>query len=152
MKRLKIYTDGACSGNPGAAGIGIVIKNGDSVLWRFSKSIGKATNNIAEYTAALYALQQALILNARHLTVYTDSELLHRQVKGSYKVRNPTIKYLFDLLMHLINGFDSVDLRYIPREQNKEADKLARKALRTEQAKVIASEVFSGEESPSSKG
>lgn len=152
MEKIEIFTDGACSGNPGEAGVGVVIKKGSDVIWRLSKSIGKGTNNIAEYTAALYALQQALILKARDLVLYTDSELLYKQVMGQYKVRHPSIKYLFDLVQHLITGFDHVDVRYVPREKNKEADKLARRALKTEQAKVVASGVLFGEESPSSKG
>ena len=152
MEKIEIFTDGACSGNPGEAGVGVVIKKGPDVIWRLSKSIGKGTNNIAEYTAALYALQQALILKARDLVLYTDSELLYKQVMGQYKVRHPSIKYLFDLVQHLITGFDHVDVRYVPREKNKEADKLARRALKTEQAKVVASGVLFGEESPSSKG
>lgn len=136
-KRLEIFIDGASRGNPGKAAIGIVLCNGDEVIKNISRFIGVQTNNIAEYTALIYGLQEALILKAKELVVNTDSELLFRQLKGLYKVKNPNIKSLFDQAQHLFSGFDSIELRQIPREKNRGADKLAGKAIK-EQAKVVA--------------
>lgn len=154
-ERVEIYTDGACSGNPGEAGVGVVIKKSGKNCWEFSQSIGLATNNIAEYLAVIYALQQALIIKADEVLVRTDSELLARQCQGKYKVKNPEIKRLFDQVQHLSTGFRSCVFEHIPREQNSEADELSKKAVKKdkkEQAKVVTLKLNFGEESPSSKG
>lgn len=152
-KVLEIYTDGACSGNPGAASIGVVIYENGEKIKEISKAIGDATNNIAEYTALIYALQEALILKADQLNVFTDSELMHRQVTGQYKVKNPNIQLLFDQVQHLLKGFEKVSINHILREKNKEADRLATNAIKNNRVKTVAS-LFDdkGEESPSSEG
>jgi len=152
MKQLKIYTDGACSGNPGEAGVGVVIRQGPNEVWRLSKAIGKATNNIAEYTAVIYALQQALILKADEVILCTDSELFCKQFHGEYRIKNPNIKFLFDLVMHLRAGFRHVEVTHVPRDRNKEADRLAKQAIKAEPAQVVAPLFIFGEESPSSIG
>ena len=128
---LTIYIDGACIGNPGKAGIGIAIYNekGEKIK-EISKSIGIATNNIAEYTAFLFALQEGLLLGCREkLTIYTDSELLYKQVKGEYKIKNDTLKLLLNLGQHLISGYKTFQIEHIKRESNKIADKLASQAV-----------------------
>jgi len=171
---LEIYTDGACSGNPGPAAIGVVIKKNGKVIKEFSRSIGQATNNIAEYTALIYALQEALALKAGHIKIFTDSELLYNQLKGSYKVKNANIKPLFDQVKNLAKGFKKIEMTVVPREQNKDADRLATQAIKKEsapssvklskgktgetstifdeQAKMVAPSFNLGEESPSSGG
>ena len=150
---MEIFIDGACSGNPGRAGIGVVIRSGGEVVKEISKPIGEATNNIAEYSALVYALQEAMIMKARELKVFTDSELLCRQVKGVYKVKNEKLKFLFDQVQCLMNGFERVDISHVRRENNKQADKLATQAVKEKQAKMVAPLFESiGEESPSSKG
>lgn len=136
-KKLEIFIDGASSGNPGRSSIGIVICNGGEVIKNISKFIGEATNNIAEYTALIYGMQEALILKAKELVINTDSELLFRQLKGEYKVKNPGIRSLFEQAEHLFAGFDNIEIKQIPREKNRGADKLAQKAIK-EQAKVVA--------------
>lgn len=136
-KSLEIFIDGACSGNPGKSAVGVIVCSGKETIKNISKFIGEATNNVAEYTALIYGLQEALILKARELTVNTDSELLFRQLRGEYKVKNPNIKQLFAQAEHLLSGFESVQIRQIPREENRGADKLAVKAIK-EQAKVVA--------------
>jgi ribonuclease HI len=151
-KRLDIYTDGACSGNPGMGGIGVVIKDQGKVVKELSQSLDQTTNNLAEYTAVIYALQEALIFRADVVAIHTDSELLFRQVKGEYKVINPNIKPLFEQIRHLAKGFKGLTFKHIPRQQNREADSLAKRAIKKEQAKVVASEFNFGEESPSSQG
>lgn len=150
---LEIFVDGACSGNPGEAGIGVVINSDGKTLKKISKAIGPATNNIAEYSALIYALQEALLLKAKKLHVLTDSELLYRQVTGAYKVKNDHLKFLYDQVQNLMKVFDRVTLDHVFREQNKEADRLATDSLKKKQAKMVAP-LFddSGEESPSSEG
>lgn len=153
IKELKIYTDGACSGNPGPAAIGVVILENGKKIKEISQCIGEATNNIAEYTALIFALQEALILKAKNVKIFTDSELMYKQVMGQYKVKNASIRMLFDQVIHLKEGFESFDLNHVYREENKDADLLATQALKNNRVKMVAS-LFnnSGEESPGSKG
>ena len=129
LKKLSIYTDGGARGNPGPAGIGVVIFDGKKKLKEFKKYIGTATNNVAEYTAVLYALQEALMQKAEEVELNMDSELVAQQLKGEYRVKNANIKPLFEQALHLISGFKKVSIKRIPREANKEADKLVNKAI-----------------------
>ncbi len=140
MKELTIFVDGACSGNPGEAAIGIVIKDKEGIVKEISKDIGQATNNIAEYMALIYALQEALMLKADRLKIFTDSELMYKQVTGTYQVKQDHIKSLFDQVKHLFKGFKHIDITHVPREKNKEADKLATDVLKNlkKQAKMVA--------------
>jgi len=128
--QLEVYIDGASKGNPGPAGIGVVICRDSEVIKNISSYIGEHTNNVAEYTALLYALQEAMILKADSLTIHTDSELLFRQIKRLYKVRHPNIVGLYNQALHLMSAFKEVSLRHIPREQNRGADKLANLAVK----------------------
>lgn len=122
--------DGASRGNPGPAGLGVVIKNeSKKTVKEFYKYIGRATNNIAEYNALVYGLQEAHMLGAEEVILNLDSELVARQLKGEFRVKDPQIKLLFDQAIHLINGFKKFDVVHISREKNKEADKLANKAI-----------------------
>lgn len=123
---LILYVDGASKGNPGPSGIGVVIYDDKGrLIKRIKKNIGQTTNNIAEYTALVYALQEALMLQAKQVAVYTDSELMHYQITGSYKVKSQNLKPLHQLLLHLKDGFESFEVKHINREKNKEADALA---------------------------
>ena len=129
-KELVIYIDGASRGNPGQAGIGILIETPrKEVLKKIHENIGITTNNVAEYYALIYALQEALLLKAEVLTIYTDSQLLVNQVKGKFRVKNSQLKILHGQVLHLLKGFKKVYLKGIKREENKEADKLANEAL-----------------------
>ncbi|NQU95740.1 MAG: ribonuclease HI family protein [Candidatus Omnitrophica bacterium] len=130
MKKLTLYVDGGSRGNPGPSGIGVVILDpkGQRVK-EFKKYIGIATNNIAEYNAVIYGLQEALIEKATEIELNLDSELVAQQLKGEYKVKNSNIKPLFEQALHLISGFKKVDIRHIDRAKNKEADKLVNKAI-----------------------
>ena len=127
--KLEIFTDGACSGNPGPAAIGAVIKRDGKTIKEISRSIGNATNNIAEYTAMVWALQEALVLKADEVFVKTDSELMYKQIIGEYKVKHEGIKPLFDQVKLLIQGFKRAEFKHVPREENSEADQLASEAL-----------------------
>jgi ribonuclease HI len=152
---LDIYIDGASRGNPGRAGIGIVFAHGDAPVKNISKSIGTQTNNVAEYTALIHALEEALSMKVRHVRVFSDSELLCRQLSGVYKVKNESLRSLFMQAVQLRMKFDECSISHIPREQNKGADKLARQATKDSKSKtdkIAARDVSSGEESPSSTG
>jgi len=132
MKHLDIYIDGASKGNPGHAGIGGVICEDGQIVKNISSYIGEATNNVAEYTALIYALQEALILKAETVHINTDSQLLYRQIKKEYRVKNPAIAGLYSQALRLISAFKAFSIRHIPREENCGADKLATKAVKEE--------------------
>ncbi len=130
MKEIEIYIDGASKGNPGPSGIGVVILSRGETVKNISSYIGNTTNNIAEYTALIYALQEALILKAEILKVNTDSQLLYRQIKKIYKVKNANIIGLYNQVLSLMKGFKSIAINNISREDNRGADKLATKAIK----------------------
>lgn len=139
-KSATIYIDGSSHGNPGPAGVGIVIypgrcslsdgvrENSRSVKNRY-KYIGEATNNVAEYTALIYSLQEALILGINDLVIKSDSELLVNQLKGIYKVRNLNLRTLYDQFICLKDRFKKLEVGFISRKDNVQADKLANKAI-----------------------
>jgi len=128
--KIEIFTDGGCSGNPGPAAIGVVIKENAKTIKTLSRFIGQGTNNIAEYTALIVALQEALILKADDVSVKADSELMCKQVVGKYAVKHENIKPLFEQVKYLIGGFKSFHITHVPREQNSEADALVRQVLK----------------------
>ena len=128
-KSATIYIDGASQGNPGPAGIGIVIYGNDQPAENIYKYIGEATNNVAEYTALIYSLQEALILGIKDVVINSDSELLVNQLKGTYKVRDLNLRVLYEQFVHLKSGFKNLEVRLIRRKENQEADKLANRAV-----------------------
>jgi ribonuclease HI len=130
MSELEIYIDGASKGNPGPSGIGVVICENGQTIKNISHFIGFTTNNIAEYTALIFGLQEGLILRAKSIKINTDSQLLYRQLKKIYKVKHPNIIGLYNQVLHLMSAFREVSLNFIPREQNRGADKLATKAVK----------------------
>ncbi|MBU1124472.1 MAG: ribonuclease HI family protein [Candidatus Omnitrophica bacterium] len=127
-----MYIDGASKGNPGPSGIGAVICENGEVIKNLSTYIGTTTNNVAEYTALLYALQEAMVLKADELTIYTDSQLLYRQLKKIYKIKSENIIGLYTQSVRLLEAFKKVTLHNIPREKNRGADALATKAVRAQ--------------------
>lgn len=136
-KKLFLYIDGAARGNPGPAGIGVVLKGVDGKkVKELHKYIGEATNNVAEYNALIYALQEALMLKADDVVINVDSELVAEQLNGNYRVKNEALKPLFEQVAHLLGGFKSFEVTHIDREQNKEADKLANKAINLKGLKI----------------
>ena len=137
MREFEIYIDGASKGNPGPSGIGVVICQGAETVKNISTYIGQATNNVAEYTALIYALQEALILKAEILKINTDSQLLARQLNKVYKVRHENIIGLYNQALNLLAGFKRVSINDIPREENKGADKLATEAIKKELKKKV---------------
>jgi ribonuclease HI len=126
---LVIYTDGASRGNPGPAGIGIVIYDSDNrQVGKVCASIGVQTNNYAEYTALVRALQIARYFKTKVLRVRTDSELIVRQMKGEYRVNNENIKPLYEEAMLLRKGINTFKIEHVTRNLNDKADYLAKKA------------------------
>jgi len=134
---LEVFIDGASSGNPGPAAVGAVIYKDKKTLCNISKFIGKATNNVAEYTALICALEYLLNIKAKRIIINTDSQLLANQLKKKYKVKNQALKELHLKALGLFSYFDEVKINNIARELNREADRLAVKAIK-EQAKVAA--------------
>jgi len=129
-KRLIIFTDGASLGNPGQASIGAVIQDGQGkVISRISRRIGHATNNQAEYTAIIAALEEAARLGAEEVEVRSDSELVVKQLNGRYRVKKATLRPLYQKVVRLIGSLEAFSITHIPRTQNREADRLANKAL-----------------------
>jgi len=127
---LDIYTDGASRGNPGHSAIGAVIYNkSENTTIELSDYIGIGTNNNAEYIAVLTALKKARKLNAESVHIYLDSELIARQLTGKYKVKSPSLQQYFREIVKIIPSFKSFKVTHILRENNKEADRLANKAL-----------------------
>ncbi len=139
-KKIIIHTDGGSRGNPGPAAIGVTIESHDhdpdAPKWfkKYKERIGEATNNVAEYKALIKALVEAKKILKKEskltdLEVRMDSELICRQMIGQYKVKDANMRVLFDEAQKLIPNFKSVRFLHIPRENNKEADKLVNEAL-----------------------
>lgn len=125
-----VHTDGASRGNPGPAAIGVVIAEPSGrVLLEFGEALAPTTNNVAEYTAVIRALERALELGARRVQVRMDSQLVVRQLNGSYRVKHADMLPLYRRVLELIERFDEVTFTHVPREQNTEADRLANAAL-----------------------
>jgi ribonuclease HI len=127
---LIIFTDGGARGNPGPAGIGVVIQDDkNKTLAEHKQYIGEATNNVAEYKALILALEKATALGAEHLEIKMDSELVVRQMQGRYKIKEPTLQLLAEQVVKLKNNFKLINFKHIRRELNKEADKLVNSAI-----------------------
>lgn len=128
---LTMYVDGASRGNPGPAGIGIVIfDQEDHQVGKVSSFIGKRTNNYAEYTAMIRALEIGIYFNAKTLKIRTDSELVVKQISGEYKVNHPEIKKLHAKAMRLIATIEDIKIEHVTRNFNDKADYLAKKAVK----------------------
>ncbi len=127
---LNIYIDGASRGNPGDAGAGVRITDdrGNRIV-EMSRYLGQKTNNEAEYWALLLGLEEAKRLGGRSIRIFTDSELVERQINGLYRVRNSNLKLLHGAALRRLDEFSSHVVQSIPREQNQEADRLANEAV-----------------------
>jgi len=129
-KVLRLFTDGAARGNPGPAGLGVVIEDDKGMRLRgLHRYIGKATNNEAEYQALIEGLKAAAEWNPDRLEVYLDSKLVVEQVNGGYRVRKPELQPLYGQVKHLLGGFDDVVISHVEREKNRGADALANMAI-----------------------
>jgi ribonuclease HI len=129
--KVIIHADGLSRGNPGPAAIGATVKDGTGqLLASVSQRIGRATNNQAEYRALIAALREAVGLGASQASIYMDSELVVRQISGSYRVKNAALKILHNEARGLLARLDSFTITHVPRRRNAEADKLANAALK----------------------
>jgi ribonuclease HI len=127
---LIVACDGAARGNPGPAGIGVHITNEDgSLVAEIARGIGEATNNVAEYTAAIEGLSLAQELGARAVTLRSDSLLLVNQLTGRYRVKTPHLQPLHRRVRGLAAGFERISFEHVPRERNREADRLANEGV-----------------------
>jgi ribonuclease HI len=124
-----IYTDGAARGNPGPAAYAFVIERDGAPVIEEKGTLGHTTNNVAEYTALVRALEHAARLGARRLLIHSDSELLVKQMNGEYQVKNPDLRTLYDQANALVRSFAEVRVRHVRREQNRRADQLCNEAL-----------------------
>jgi len=130
LKTIRIYTDGASRGNPGHAGIGVVIEDDKGVRLNGKvKYIGMATNNEAEYHALIEGLKAAAEWKPDRLEVFLDSKLVVEQLNGSYRVKKPELKPLYEQAKQLLGGFDDPVVAHVDREHNKGADALANRAI-----------------------
>ena len=134
---LHLHIDGGSRGNPGDAGFGVHVTAPDgsevAALYGF---IGRATNNVAEYQALLHGLRYALDHGARRVLVFSDSELVVRQIAGAYRVKHPAMIPLHREALALMRQLAEVRVSHVPREQNKDADRLANRALDEKASKL----------------
>jgi len=130
-RRLLIYTDGAARGNPGPAGLGAILRDAESgaVVAELARFLGVRTNNYAEWTAVADALGEALRLGATHVDLRMDSELVARQISGRYRVKHPDLKPIHASVMGMLGRLDGYTVGHVPRELNKDADRLSNVAI-----------------------
>jgi ribonuclease HI len=132
---IQIFTDGGSRGNPGPSALGVYITKNNQQLIAFGKALGVATNNIAEYSAAVAALSWLLehqeeLLDEQEIFFYADSQLLISQITGVYKIKNEALRDLLITIKRLEKALQKpIHYKHIPREQNKQADKQVNLAL-----------------------
>lgn len=124
-----LRTDGGSRGNPGPAGAGFVIERDGDILCRGGRFLGDTTNNVAEYEALIWGLENVSAMGFADVVVYADSELLVRQVNGQYRVKNEGLKPLFLRALELLRSFASYRVAHVRREQNAAADAMANEAM-----------------------
>jgi ribonuclease HI len=130
-RRLLIYTDGAARGNPGPAGLGAILRDADSgaVVAELARFLGIRTNNYAEWTAVEDALNEALRLGATHVDLRLDSELVARQISGRYRVKHADLRPIHASVMSMLAQLRGYTVGHVPRELNKDADRLSNVAI-----------------------
>ena len=137
LDTLQIHIDGASRGNPGEAGFGVSVEDADGTpraeLYGY---LGRASNNVAEYQALIHALRWARARGARKVRVFSDSELVVRQVNGQYRVKHPDMVPLHREATALLRRFDSATVAHVRREHNRDADRLANRALDEKASKL----------------
>jgi ribonuclease HI len=127
---ITLQFDGGSRGNPGPAGIGVVVQAADGTpLVTLGRYIGRATNNVAEYRALITALERARELGAKRIQIRGDSELIIKQMRGEYRVKHPDMRVLYDQARELVRGFEDVKIEHNLRHKNALADKLANLAM-----------------------
>ncbi len=129
MKRATLFTDGGARGNPGPAGIGFVLSEVGKTPILFGEYIGTGTNNQAEYKALVAGMKRAKKEGVQELLCFLDSELVVKQVRGEYRVKNEELKVLLAEIKKIIPYFKSITFQHVPRSKNAAADKLVNEAL-----------------------
>lgn len=129
--RLLIHTDGAARGNPGPAGAGAILVEAGTgrVVAEIAEPLGHATNNVAEWTAVELALERALAEGATHVDLRMDSQLVARQIIGMYRVKHPDLQPIHRRVMAMLATLGGYTVGHVPRERNKEADRLSNVAI-----------------------
>jgi len=129
-RRLHLYVDGACRGNPGPASVGVFVQTEDGVpVKEYHRTLGITTNNVAEYAAMEDALKLAEQLGGTDLKIHADSQLMVRQLNGDYKVKNERLREFATRILEFKRRFNSVEIVHVRREFNTRADRLANTAL-----------------------
>jgi ribonuclease HI len=129
-KRTRLFTDGAARGNPGPAGAGAVIVNPEGhIVAKIGKFLGDSTNNVAEYMGLILGLKRAKAMGIKELDVFSDSELLVKQLAGEYDVKAEHLRPLHEEARSLLGAFSAIQVRHIPREQNAQADAMSNRAI-----------------------
>ena len=130
MMSASLYCDGASRGNPGPSGAGVVLldEKGEQIF-ELSRYLDNGTNNEAEYRALVRGLRAAADLGVKRIEIFSDSELVVRQLIGKYKVRNARLRSLFDQAVSILQQFDDYDIFHVGRELNQQADRLANEAI-----------------------
>jgi ribonuclease HI len=142
---LVLHVDGAARGNPGRAGAGVSITDGEGKkIVEMARYLGRKTNNQAEYLALLLGLKEAKRLGGESVRIFTDSELIERQIRGIYRVKDPKLRVLHKTVARNLAGFSSFQIESIPREQNHVADRLANQAIDERIATEIGKEGTQG--------
>ena len=129
MSGAILRTDGGSRGNPGPAGAGFVIERDGEIICRAGRFLGSCTNNVAEYEALIWGLENVSAMGFGEVTVYADSELLVKQINGQYRVKNEGLKPLYVRAKRVLGSFAKTRVAHVRREQNVEADKMANEAM-----------------------
>jgi len=129
MTRAVLRSDGGARGNPGPAGAGFVIEVDGETVCSAGRYLGETTNNIAEYEALIWGLENVHALGYTQVSVFADSELVVKQINGVYKVKNHGLKPLFTRTLALLRGFNSFEVGHVRREHNQAADAMANAAM-----------------------
>jgi ribonuclease HI len=134
---LQLHIDGASRGNPGEAGFGVFVTDADGTeVASLYGYLGRATNNVAEYQALVEALRYAQAQGAERIRVFSDSQLVVRQLTGEYKVKHPDMRALHQQADALLRRFREAKIAHVPRAENKEADRLANRAVDLKNSKL----------------
>lgn len=126
---IEVYIDGAARGNPGPAGIGVIIKDGSKLIEEIGAYIGKTTNNMAEYIALIRGLEEVLMRGYTSAKFYSDSELLVKQLNGEYKVKHDNLVPLHYHILTLVDRMKDFSIKHVTRDKNEHADKLANEGI-----------------------
>ena len=128
--RVRLFTDGAARGNPGPAGAGaVIVSPAGHIMAKIGKFLGESTNNVAEYTGLILGLKRAKAMGIKELDVFSDSELLVKQLAGDYAVKAEHLRPLHEEAQALLKAFPQVRVAHIPREENAAADEMSNRAI-----------------------